>query len=377
MKLAIFEDRYSGIAGAQENLLILGEGLVAQGHEVTLFTNSDHALAAGARERGLGTVVVEGDSRTLHLQRSMAKPTKILFTLRSIASYSWRLGQAIRAFSPDLVLASAVRSALFVGLSRPLHRAPLYLFAQNSVPLGILGLPSALLSRKILLIADACERSFPGWSRPLVRRRSEVLHSGRDPKHWNRGSGVHSEQLPEPSGAVRLLTLCSIVTRKGVHDLIDAVQILVDEGADIELVIGGADRGPREYCQAVREAVVKQSLPVRFTDWVDDPRPLLQQAEVFVLASYDEGLPGVLIEAMSYSLPCVTTNAGGAAEAVEDGKTGFVVPVGEPVELANALRKLVESSELRSRLGLEGRRSFEKKFTSSQYVDRFLELVVG
>ena len=371
MKLALFEDRFSGIAGAQENLLILGEGLIAQGHEVKLFTNADGALAQAAHERGVRAAIVPADERTRHLQRSMARPSEALSTARSVARFSRDLGLALKAFNPDVVLASAVRSALYVGLSRPIHRAPLYLFAQNSVPLGVLGLPSAVLASKILLISQPCERSFPSWSRRLLAKKSSVLHSGRDPQHWRRDShGVRAGD-----GPVHLLTLCSIVKRKGVHDHLEAVHTLVAEGCDLELTIGGADRGPREYCAAVRQRVVTDDLPVTFVDWLDDPRPLLEAADIFVLASYDEGLPGVLLEAMAYELPCVSTNAGGSADAVAHETSGLVVPVGSPDDLADAIRRLIRSQDERHQFGRSGRGIFEQRFTVKDFVEGFLDHV--
>ena len=76
---------------------------------------------------------------------------------------------------------------------------------------------------------------------------------------------------------------------------------------------------------------------VIFAGEEDDPRVALAVMDVFLLVSRAEGLPNVLIEAQAQGVPVVTTAAGGAAEAVDPGRTGFIVPEANPSELASAV----------------------------------------
>jgi GalNAc-alpha-(1->4)-GalNAc-alpha-(1->3)-diNAcBac-PP-undecaprenol alpha-1,4-N-acetyl-D-galactosaminyltransferase len=76
------------------------------------------------------------------------------------------------------------------------------------------------------------------------------------------------------------------------------------------------------------------------------------RASVFVLASEYEGTSNALMEAMSMGLvPVISNLSGGNLALVEDGKNGLVAPVNDPATLANILRQLIESSDLRQRLG--------------------------
>ena len=74
-------------------------------------------------------------------------------------------------------------------------------------------------------------------------------------------------------------------------------------------------------------------------------------------------MPKVLIEAASCGRPIVTTDAPGCGEIVQDGVNGFLVPVRDATAVAEALKKMIESPELRSQLGARGRELVEREFT--------------
>jgi glycosyltransferase involved in cell wall biosynthesis len=88
-----------------------------------------------------------------------------------------------------------------------------------------------------------------------------------------------------------------------------------------------------------------------------------------------EGIPVVLMEAMSSGLPVVASGISGIPELVSDGRSGLLVPPGEPAALAAALRRLAADPELRRRLGAEGRRTVEERFdverSAEELVARF------
>jgi glycosyltransferase involved in cell wall biosynthesis len=100
----------------------------------------------------------------------------------------------------------------------------------------------------------------------------------------------------------------------------------------------------------------------------------LQQADVFVLSSHEEGISNAALEAMSVGLPIVTTNAGGMAEAVTDGVEGFVVPVRDIPALADRMKRLLQDSALRLRMGQAARARIEADFTLERQVRVFDEI---
>jgi glycosyltransferase involved in cell wall biosynthesis len=98
----------------------------------------------------------------------------------------------------------------------------------------------------------------------------------------------------------------------------------------------------------------------------NDVPELLAQSQIFVLSTHYEGLPISILEAMRAGLPIVATNVDGVPEAVREGENGLLVPRSDPVVLAHALAKLIESPELRAKMGEASRRMYETEFGVSR-----------
>jgi glycosyltransferase involved in cell wall biosynthesis len=101
---------------------------------------------------------------------------------------------------------------------------------------------------------------------------------------------------------------------------------------------------------------------VRFLGHRNDVPSLLEAADLLVLPSRFEGLPNVVLEAMARSKPVVATAAPGTMEIVEPGVTGLLVPVGDRIALARAIRAVAEDSALAANLGRAGRERVERDF---------------
>jgi glycosyltransferase involved in cell wall biosynthesis len=148
-----------------------------------------------------------------------------------------------------------------------------------------------------------------------------------------------------------VLALGRLGQRKGTYDLLCAVESLP---AHVRSRVHLRLAGDGEVDQ-VRAQVAARGLgdTVDVVGWLG-PRErdeALRQADIFVLPSYDEGLPMALLEAMAHGLVPITTPVGGIPEAVTDGVHGLLVPPGDPAALARALHRLVENDTLRERLG--------------------------
>lgn len=88
------------------------------------------------------------------------------------------------------------------------------------------------------------------------------------------------------------------------------------------------------------------------------PRPLdyMAASDIFVLPSLSEGMPLVVLEAMSMGLPVVSTRVGAVPDLIEDGRSGILVPPGDPDAIATAVERL-GNAPLREKLGQEARQS--------------------
>ncbi len=178
--------------------------------------------------------------------------------------------------------------------------------------------------------------------------------------------------LPAPKDAT-ILYVGRLVERKGVAYLIDAIASV--DGARVTIIGDGPER-PALEARAKERGVTDR---VEFRGWVTpgDLDRAYRSATVFALPAVvdargdTEGLGMVLLEAMSYHVPVVTTALGGITDIVEDGKTGVIVPPNDATALATAFRRLIADRDLVARLGEEAERLIENRFSWPHIIDQF------
>jgi glycosyltransferase involved in cell wall biosynthesis len=116
---------------------------------------------------------------------------------------------------------------------------------------------------------------------------------------------------------------------------------------------------------------------IHFLGWRPDVADILRAADVMVLPSSNEGLPLAILEAMACAKPVVATPVGGVGEAIIDGVTGVLVPVGDPERLAAAVVRVLRDPELAQRLGVQARRSVEVRYSLQRFRSEIENLYDG
>lgn len=176
----------------------------------------------------------------------------------------------------------------------------------------------------------------------------------------------------------RIGTLCRLVEKKGVDDLIRALPLLRGAAWAVELSIAG-DGPLRSHLEALaRELEVEQSVHFvgalgheAVTDW-------LHSLDAFAVACKKDsngdmdGIPVVLMEAMSQYVPVVSTRLSGIPELVVHDRTGLLAPPADPPALAVELRRLFDNPELRDRLCAAAARHVQAEFGQQVNLDRLL-----
>lgn len=140
------------------------------------------------------------------------------------------------------------------------------------------------------------------------------------------------------------------------------------------LIVGDGDQRNRLE-EFVNSAALNQA--VIFVGWRRDVPRLLKAMDVFALSSLSEGMPLTVLEAMAARLPVVATAVGALPEMVEEGRTGFLVPVGDAKAMAEALRRLFDERQLAKDFGEAARRKVEREFTIERTLQRYAELYVS
>ncbi|MGN0449251.1 MAG: glycosyltransferase family 4 protein [Ruminococcus sp.] len=153
-----------------------------------------------------------------------------------------------------------------------------------------------------------------------------------------------------------------IVDYKGIEELIRAFDIVCKKYPKAKLLIYGDD-SDAEYFKSLSD-----NERIKFMGYISDPIDAYSKIDVFVLASYHEGLSLSLIDAAMMNKAIIATDVDGNPEIVIDNKTGLLVPMKNYEALAETLDKLFANAELREKLANNARKHYEKSFNFEKIV---------
>ncbi|MGI8922600.1 MAG: glycosyltransferase family 4 protein [Fimbriimonadales bacterium] len=171
---------------------------------------------------------------------------------------------------------------------------------------------------------------------------------------------------------VTFVFLGEMGTRKGAFDLAEAFLRVSSERPQARLAMAGNGDVER-----VRHMVAGNGAATIY-GWIDaaERDRLLRSADVFVLPSFDEGLPMSMLEALGHALPPIVTPVGGIPEVIVDGRNGLMVAPGKVDEIAAAMIRLIDNPEERAAIGKAARATGEQ-YDVSQYVLKMRDLYTG
>jgi glycosyltransferase involved in cell wall biosynthesis len=184
---------------------------------------------------------------------------------------------------------------------------------------------------------------------------------------------LQSKTVTTNDDAVEVLFLGLVGTRKGVYDLLPAFKEAIAHAGALRLIIGGNGEVDQARALAVK---LKIEDYVVFAGWVsgDEKVKLLRRAQIYVLPSYNEGLPVSLLEAMSWQVPVISTCVGGIPELVREGVDGLLIKAGDQDALTSSIVKLAQDANLRIKMGVEARKQVERNFSKQVVLPRLEEL---
>ena len=168
-----------------------------------------------------------------------------------------------------------------------------------------------------------------------------------------------------------------VAPQKDFETLIRSAAVLATHFPAVRFFMVG-DLDPLHYPQVQRWLEEHQVADrFLFTGFRRDIARLMKAMDVAVLSTHGEGLPLVLLEAMSHGRPVVATGLDGILEVIEDGQTGLLVPHRDAAALAQAIGRLVSDPALARRLGEAGRRTVETKFSQQAFEKGVERLYAG
>lgn len=177
------------------------------------------------------------------------------------------------------------------------------------------------------------------------------------------GSGVnlrHYARQPMPDAPI-FLTIARLLYSKGLNELVEAAQVVRAAVPGVRFQFAGMlDTGPDAVSREQLDAWIASG--IEYLGHLDDVRPAIASASVFVLPSWREGTPRTILEAMATGRPIITTAAPGCRETTVHGENGYLVPVQDAEALADAIIDLASDPSKRLRMADASRKMAEEKY---------------
>jgi glycosyltransferase involved in cell wall biosynthesis len=330
---------------------------------------------------GIDTVVLEPSKRINRyggkcLQDSLFR--KVL-TMLDLFQYNLKLYRVFKKKNIDVLYCNCIRSVLTVWLAAVLRRTPILWYIKGELQNPILDTIGFILCKKILFYCETNKNDKYPRKVKRYKNKIEILGPGIDLKHIvqveNKDKTNLKKELSIDDDKINILYMGQLCPLKGVHYLLDAISLIVQEYPNIMLYIVG-DHIIEEYKSYTDELVritkkYKLERNVFFTGWRSDALEILSLMDILVHPSLSEGYGRVAVEAMALGKAVVCSKTGGLRELIKDGENGFLVEPRDSYSITKKLSILLREKTLRDEFGKAAR---EKVFSGFMIQDKIRKL---
>jgi len=330
--------------------------------------------AAGLAARGVRTTVI-GRPNTLWLRAAARAGLRVRGDIHGAwIQRVFRVGAAIRAEKPDVVIAKGKKVARWAAFGRALGGGGRLLLR--------FGLTHELDTKRwidrftwrqvdggIIAAEGAAKWYIDNGFGPASKMH--VLWKGVDLRRFEHPDGTREAvraALGLAPDAVAACMVGRLAWEKGIDVLFDAARTVVERAPAVRLFVIGGGSDAEAVAAAARAPALRGAVTV--LGQRDDVPRLLAGMDIAVQSSRREVMAQATLEAMAAALPIVSTRTMGADEAIEDGRSGILVPVRDPRALADAIVALAGDPARRAAMGRAARERILAHFTAAQALDR-------
>lgn len=175
----------------------------------------------------------------------------------------------------------------------------------------------------------------------------------------------------------RILYVSNFIKSKGVLDLIEAAKILASKQLHFKIQLIGQYRGEitKDFLyEYISKYKLENLIEIVGPKFGKEKEVYFLNSDIFVFPTFKEAFGLVIIEAMQFGLPVISTLEGSIPEIIIDGTTGFLVKKCDVDELANKISILISNKDLRKQMGANGRLRFKKKFTETIFEENLVQV---
>lgn len=204
----------------------------------------------------------------------------------------------------------------------------------------------------------------------IVKKENVIICPNGIKQTKNKSDHKNNDMANLEHSTLHILFLSNLLISKGVLDLLDALEILKDKGYSFVCdFVGGEtkDIDTNRFSQEVNNRRLNGVATYHGRKYGKEKEDYLERTDIFVLPTYNECFPLVLLEAMEKGIACISTNEGGIRDIIDDGKNGIIVSQKDVESLTFAIEKLLVNNKLREDIGKASKQKFEENFTEEAF----------
>lgn len=321
-----------------------------------------------------------GDYFSVPLARAGLNPIKDLQTY-------WRIRALASSIQPDLVIAYTVKPIVY-GLMAARHAGVKQTYALIT-GLGY-AFTDASFSLRRQIVGQLARRLY----RASLRKTDHIYFQNPDDQQAFfslkimdpdastsvvNGSGVDLSEfgVAASRSESEFLMIARLVADKGVREYVSAARIIKAKYPEAKFLLAGP-LDPNPSAISPQElSVWQENGLIKYLGALNDVRPAIAQASVYVLPSYREGTPRTVLEAMAMGRSIITTDAPGCRETVVPGYNGLLVPPRDSEQLANAMEQAILNPERFAQYGHNSRSLAEEKYDAQKVTSQMLAPILS
>lgn len=350
------------------------------------------------KENGFEVLAVSSDGPEVQsltdegIPHAVVQMTRVISPLRDLVAL-FTLVRVIRKFRPDIVHTHTPKAGLLGMLAAWLCRVPVRLHTVAGLPV----MERRGFVRQLLLLTErityACATTVYPNSRGLktfidkhiatqtpVKIIGNGSSNGIDTRFFTPTDDLRAEgqnlrhQYAIPDNALVFSFIGRIVADKGVNELVRAFHDL-SARMNVYLLLTGPFEDELDPVSAESRRIIGESKRIITPGYVNDVRPVLIAADVFVLPSYREGFPNVVMQACCMGTPCIVSDINGCNEIIAHNETGLIVRPKDPDALRSAMETMASYPDLRDAFSTRARdhvvRNYDQGFVWNELLGEY------
>ena len=230
------------------------------------------------------------------------------------------------------------------------------------------------LSNKIVAVSNSVGVTL---ATQITDEKLQVIHNGIELNLFDialtNKSNRLKEELEIPLDHLLITAIGRIVPDKGFDYFVDAARLILQHHNNVHFVIAGSEENCF-FTRQLKQKIIDYAMSdhFHFLGFREDVADILAVTDIFVLSSRKEGHPYVMLEAMTSECAVVASNCAGVEETIEEGISGFIVPIGDINAMVERLISLINSVELRHSLATSAKKRIIDFFTADKTATKLM-----